>query len=101
MKNVLLVNPFGIGDVLFATPLLRALKESGVSRLDVILGSRTADVLKTNPYVDEIMSIRKDELKDVSRIRLFSYLFQLFVKLRSRRYDTLIDLSLTREYAFW
>ncbi len=101
MKNVLLVNPFGIGDVLFATPLIGALKKSGVSRLDIILGSRTAGVLSRNPDVDEIVSIDKDELKNLSRAKVLSYLFRLLVKLRLRRYDTLIDLSLTREYAFW
>lgn len=101
MKNVLLVNPFGIGDVLFATPLIRTLKKRGASRVDVILGSRTAEIFDYFPYVDEIISIHKDELKRKPFWDAISALFRLLVKLRFRRYDTLIDLSLTREYSFW
>ncbi|MBI4431187.1 MAG: glycosyltransferase family 9 protein [Candidatus Omnitrophica bacterium] len=101
MLNVLLVNPFGIGDVLFTVPLLKALRKNGVKRIDVILGSRTGEVLRHTPYVDEIISIDKDGLKQSSFWKVASYIIRLLIKLRARRYDTLIDLSLTREYAFW
>jgi len=39
MKRILVVNPYGIGDVLFCTPLLQTLKnQPGVERVDVLLG---------------------------------------------------------------
>lgn len=101
MKRVLLVNPFGLGDVLFSIPLLLAIKKSGVERLDVILGSRTAQLVKRFGCVDVIFSVSKDELKKKPIFSSLKYTARLLNTLRRNRYDTLVDLSLTREYAFW
>jgi ADP-heptose:LPS heptosyltransferase len=102
MKRVLVANPYGIGDVLFMTPLLKALKtQPGVERVDVLLGSRTEAVLRNNPNVDTIYFLEKDELNKLPVWRKLLKLLSFYQNLRKNRYDTFVDLSLTREYAFF
>ncbi len=101
-SNILLVNPFGLGDVLFMTPVLRALATSGLAgSIDVILGSRTRALLEPNPYVSRIFEIDKDAWHREGWRRVASDSARLFAAMARTRYDALIDFSLTREYAFW
>ncbi len=102
MKRVLVVNPYGIGDVLFMTPLLKAIKaQAGVERVDVLLGSRTEAVLRHNRNVDTIYFLDKDELNALPAWKKALRLLKFYGDLRKNHYDTFFDLSLTREYAFW
>ena len=102
MKRILVVNPYGIGDVLFSTPLLKSLKEAvRPERIDVLLGSRTREVLKNNPNVDTIYSLDKDELRALSGLKRAWKIYQFYKELKKNHYDVFIDLSLTREYAFF
>lgn len=100
--KVLVVHPYGIGDVLFMTPLLRAIREKlSVEYLDVILGSRTKAVLENNPDINEIFVIDKDKWRAQGRIRTWLEKRRLYHKLKARNYDVFIDLSLRKEYAKW
>jgi len=102
MKRVLVVNPYGIGDVLFMTPLIEMLRsQPGVERLDVLLGSRTEAVLRHNPSVDQVFFLDKDRLKALPFWKRIFQLLDFYGGLRKNRYDTFFDLSLTREYAFF
>jgi len=102
VKRVLVVNPYGIGDVLFATPLLKILKNTnGVERVDVLLGSRTACVLERNPNTNTIYSLDKDALSRMNFLKRNWHLFKFYSSLKKNNYDTFFDLSLTREYAFF
>src|SRR5262249_47960476 len=57
-RRVLIVHPYGIGDLLFVTPVLRALRLlPSVERVDLLLGSRTDAVVRANPHVDDIFVI--------------------------------------------
>ena len=61
LRRVLIVQPYGIGDLLFLTPVLRALRVMPtVEKVDLLLGSRTESVVRANPHVDQIYSIDKD-----------------------------------------
>ena len=53
-RRALLIHPFGIGDALFITPLIRTLKENGVDQIDLLLGSRTREMFETNPHIRQI-----------------------------------------------
>lgn len=100
MRRVLVVNPFGIGDVLFITPFLKAIRHSpGVERIDVLLGSRTYDILKDNPNVNEIYVMDWDRWRSQSRLATFSEIAKLLLKLRGVGYDYYFDFSATRTYA--
>lgn len=101
MKRVLLVEPFGIGDALFVTPILRALKEeAGAAIVDILIGSRTREVFEKNPHVNEIFVVDLDKLRAQRWWRTVLDVFRLVASLRKRRYDLLIDCSLSRRYAF-
>jgi len=102
IRKVLVVQPFGIGDSLFVTPLLRTLKASAkVERLDMMVGSRTKEVFERNPAVDRIFVIDRDRLRKQSPFKNFFELSRLILDLRKTRYDLLIDCSLSREYGFY
>lgn len=93
VKRVLIINPFGIGDALFITPVIRALKEHGVREIDLLLGSRTREVFEYHPFVNRIFEWDKRGTKGLKLIRLLW-------DLRSRRYQAMFDYSLGRQYSF-
>lgn len=102
MKRVLVANIFGIGDVLFTTPLLASLKKEveGVS-IDYICNARTKAVLESNPDVDSIFVYEKDDLADLwqrSKKSFFSALSGLFGGIRGSRYDAVFDFTLSRKF---
>ncbi len=102
LRRVLVVQPYGIGDLLFLTPVLRALRlVPTVETVDLLLGSRTEAVVQTNPHVDEITCIDKDLFHKQGNLKNFSDLIKLGAKLRKKKYDLLLDYSLRGEYAFF
>lgn len=85
MRNVLIIKLRYIGDVLLATPTLRAIKAARPEvRLTMMVNRGTEDVLSGNPDVDDIMILDK---------RSLAAQWQLIVGLRRRRFDTVIDLT--------
>jgi len=102
IRRVLIAQPYGIGDLLFVTPVLRALRLlPAVEKVDLLLGSRTSAVVRSNPHVDEIFSIDKDLFGRRRQRENFRELAALGARLRSERYDLLLDYSLRGEYAFF
>jgi len=101
LKRVLVVHPYGIGDFLFVTPVLRALRLiPTIEKVDLLLGSRTSEVARENPHVDEIFVVDKGRYQKQNRWQTFREVAALGLELRSRRYDLLLDYSLRSEYAF-
>jgi len=100
LKRVLVVHPYGLGDFLFVTPVLRALRLiPSVEKVDLLLGSRTAEVARENPHVDEIFVVDKGRYQKQSRVQTFREVAVLGKELRSRHYDLMLDYSLRSEYA--
>ena len=85
MRNVLIIKLRYIGDVLLATPTVRAIKAARPDvRVTMMVNRGTEDVLSGNPDIDEIVILDKGSL--VTQ-------FQLIAGLRRRRFDTVIDLT--------
>jgi heptosyltransferase-3 len=85
MRNVLIIKLRYIGDVLLATPTVRAIKTARPDvRVTMMLNRGTEDVLSGNPDIDEIVVLDKGSL--VAQWRLIA-------GLRRRRFDTVIDLT--------
>ena len=102
LKRVLAVHPYGIGDFLFLTPVLRALRlVPSVEKVDLLLGSRTSDAARENPHVDEIFVADKGRYQSQSGRQTAREIYRLGKELRSRKYDLLLDYSLRGEYAFF
>ena len=61
-KKVLIINTFGVGDVLFTTPLISNLKTNYPGLyIGYICNRRTSALLERNPKVDRIFIYERDE----------------------------------------
>lgn len=105
LRKILVINIFGIGDVLFTTPLLSNLKKDNPSiAIGYICNRRTAPILKNNPYVDKIFIYERDEFYAFSRQSKFLYwkkLLEFWRGIRKEQYDAVIDLSLSPFMGFF
>lgn len=103
--HILVINPFGIGDVLFTTPLLRNVRKNYPdSFIAYLCNKRVKPLLERNPCIDEIFVFEKDEWRALWRKSRFTFIkkFILFLsKIRKRKFDIAIDLSLGRQYSFF
>ena len=85
MRKVLIIKLRYIGDVLLATPTVRAIKAARPDvRVTMMVNRGTEDVLSGNPDLDEIIVLDKGSLTAQSR---------LIAGLRHRQFDTVIDLT--------
>ncbi|MCG2705302.1 MAG: glycosyltransferase family 9 protein [Candidatus Omnitrophica bacterium] len=94
--KILIVNPFGIGDVLFTTPILNALAESGHS-VYYWSNERVADILKYNPKIKGVFSLARGDIKKIFKDSFFSgikSLFSMLVKIKKEKFDVAFDFSL-------
>ena len=95
VRRILVVALHHIGDVLCATPALRALRRAHPrARILAWVKSRAVDVLRDNPDVDELI-VFDDVCTDKTREPPGSWRRKLrFVnELRSQKFDVLVDLS--------
>ncbi len=103
LKKFLIVNPFGIGDVLFTTPVIRAIKESEPdSIIDYWCNERVRDILENNPNIDKIFALSRGDLKKIYRKSIWQGIYQfinLVYKIRKEKFDTLLDFSLDHRYS--
>lgn len=104
MKKILIINPFGIGDVLFTTPVISALKKSFP---DSVIGywcnKRVKEVFLSNPKVDKVFALSRGDFKRAYRkspgegIRQF---FSLISGIKKEKFDLTLDFSLDQRYGF-
>lgn len=99
--KILFVNPFGIGDVLFTTPLVRALKEKGHS-IYYWCNERVADILKYNEAIEDIFPLSRGDFKRIlktSAVEAVKRAVDLIRRLRRGRFDMALDFSLDYRYS--
>jgi ADP-heptose:LPS heptosyltransferase len=105
MKRVLVANIFGIGDVLFTTPLISSLKKEieGV-RVDYLCNARAKPALECDPDVDRIIVYEKDDLTELwksSRVKCLKAVLGLFSDVRKGKYDAVFDFTLSRKFGLF
>jgi lipopolysaccharide heptosyltransferase II len=103
-NHILIVNTFGIGDVLFTTPLIESLKANNPGcRISYLANRRTETFLRHNPHIDRIFIYERDEF-EAERKRSwprFWMKWRDFLKtIRAERYDTVLDLSMNASLNF-
>jgi heptosyltransferase III len=85
LRNVLVIKLRYLGDVLLATPTLRALKSAYPQmRITVMVNRGTEAILEGNPDVDEVLPLEKASIGAQMRF---------IVGLRRREFDAVIDLT--------
>lgn len=105
MKRVLIANIFGIGDVLFTTPLAANLKKelAGV-KIDYLCNARTKQIVEHNPDIADVFVYEKDDLVKLwnhSRVDCLKAIYNLFSSIREKKYDTVFDFTLSRKFGFF
>lgn len=89
-KNILIIKPGAIGDLLQLTPVIRALKEKlPAARISLVVGnSASVDLFRHNPLVHEVIVFdRKGEHRSLTALA------KLWWQLRSSRYDLVLNFQ--------
>jgi len=101
----LIVNPFGIGDVTFSTPLIEILKKSFPdSYIGYVCNRRVSDLIVTNPHLNKIFVYEKDDFREAwkrSKSECIKKILALLAAIRRERFDISIDLSLNYQYSMF
>lgn len=104
-SKVLFINPFGIGDVLFTTPLVGAVRSlAPEARLGFLCNRRAYPVLEHNADLNDIWVLERDEFRALWRDSKTSFLgkaWGLYRTIRSRSYSIAFDLSLSNQFGFF
>lgn len=83
-RNILIIKPSSLGDIIHALPVLPLLRKGHPeARLSWLVKEEWAEVLKGNPYLDEVIS---------APFSVQGFL-TLIPSLRKRRFDLVIDLQ--------
>ncbi|MBI2095705.1 MAG: glycosyltransferase family 9 protein [Candidatus Omnitrophica bacterium] len=105
MKKILVINPFGIGDVIFTMTAVEALRSAvPQARVDFLCNERTRDLARLNASIDQTFVFSRDEFRGDLARGPFVFLRKLggFLSLLRRQgYDTAFDFSLGREVGFF
>ena len=101
-KRILIINPYGIGDVLFTTPTIHVIKNA---QPDSFIGywcnKRVEGVLKSNPDIDKIFPLSRGDIKKIYRLSLLNGIsssFKLLSAIKKERFDLVLDYSLDFRY---
>lgn len=106
MRKILIVNPFGIGDMLFSFPLMERLKRQTGETVQIgFMGNeRTEALCRMCGLIDEVFVFNRDYFRQLwskDKIQFLKEMVAFLRTIRERKYDALIDLSLGREFSFY
>lgn len=102
--KILLINPFGIGDVIFSTSLIEILKKNlPEPSISYICNKRTYGIIEECPMLDNVFVFEKGDYKKLwkssKRDFLREYL-SFIIKVKRERFDIAIDMSMGHQYGF-
>ena len=84
-KNILILKYDRIGDMIVTTPIFRELKSAYPNiSISVLASKKNKDVIKNNPYIDNIYTNYKNSIL---------YDFPMLLKLRKKNFDVCIELE--------
>lgn len=92
MKDILVVKLSAIGDVIHALPVSYAIKETfPEARLTWVVEPPAYDILRDNPYIDEILIFEKKKFKSLGGF--FENVGPFKKKIQAHSYDAALDLQ--------
>ncbi len=104
-KKVLIINPFGIGDLLFTTPLIKAIKEKYPdSFIGYWCNLRVKPLVLSGFGVNKIFALSRGDIKKLyqdSFLSGFLNSLKLAFSLRKERFDICFDFSLDYRYSLF
>ncbi len=100
-----IINPFGIGDVLFSTPLLRSLHQAyPKSKIYYLCNKRAEPIIRNHPLLHKIFVYERDAFEAVKKKSYFLWLRAMndfFNEIRREKIQVSFDLSLNSQYGFF
>lgn len=103
-ERILIINPFGIGDVLFTTPLISSIKMNVPDAfIGYIANRRSVSVLRNNPKIDKIFIYERDEFYEAyqhSKIKFFKKMINFLQEIKKEKFGLVFDLSLNGSASF-
>lgn len=104
-RSFLVINPFGIGDVLFSTPLVRQLHEAHPgAKIYYLCNRRTSVFLKNHPLLTKLFIYERDEFREAEKRSFWEgarMLFSFLNDIRKEHIDVAIDLSLNAKFGLY
>jgi lipopolysaccharide heptosyltransferase II len=101
----LIVNPFGIGDVLFTTPVIRAIKwRYPDSFVGYWSNARVRPVLESNPHINKVFALSRGDLKKIyneSLLKGAGSAIRLAWEIKREKFDICLDFSLDHRYSLF
>ena len=102
-KKILITNPFGIGDVIFSTPLIEILKKNFPDCfIGYICNKRVSELIGTNPFLNKIFIYEKDDYREIwkrSRIKCIKKIISFLKEIKKEKFNISIDLSLNYQFS--
>jgi len=95
-KKILIINPYGIGDVLFTTPVISNLRLAyPQASIAYLANRRTADFLKLNRDLAQVFIYERDEF-----VGSYQKYIELFKGIKQESFDLVFDFSLNSSFGF-
>ena len=102
--KILIINHFGIGDVLFTTPVLYNLRLAyPQADITYLANRRTQEFLCQNPSISKVLVYERDEFVEVYRknpLASYAKWFALFKEIKADQFDIVLDFSLNTTFSF-
>ncbi len=93
IKKILVIKLRHLGDVLLATAVFYNLKKSLKNvKVHAFVNEESKDILKNNPYVDEIITYDRN-IKKEGFFKRLKYEMQILKKIKKQKYDLVINLT--------
>ena len=104
-KKIIIVNPLGIGDVIFSTSIIETLKkEFPQSKIGYICNRRSSELMSANPFLDKVFIYEKDDYRKAwkwSKVKCLKKIWVFINSIRRWKPDISIDLSLGYQYSMF
>jgi len=98
VHKILIINPFGIGDVLFTTPLVSCLRRLYPDAfIGYVTNRRALPVVQSNPKINQVYVYDRDEFTENLIPRWVSF----FKEIRQAQFEVVFDLSLNATFGFF
>lgn len=91
-KNILIIKPSSLGDVITAVPVLRALKRRfPQAKITWLIAKSCLDVIENDPDLDDIIVFDRKALGKWSSPKAWAGIFALKRKIRKSNFDLVLD----------
>ena len=92
-KNILVIHFGQLGDVVLGIPALAAIRlRFPDSKITVLSGKSTAEIVRISDVADEQISVDRVDLRDGHKLRSIGKVLSIARDVRRRRFDLVIDL---------